>query len=227
MDLIEGINTRRSSRAFKPTPVPRELIEKILVTAGRSPSYTNTQPWEVIVVSGKKKEELGKILYKLGMSDAIRSPDIPMPETWPPELDRRSREHTARRYEAIGVEREDKQKRKMLALRNYEFYDAPCGIFLFMDKTLTPWSIFDMGVFAQSILLAAHSFGLGTCLQMMLAVYPDAVRDFLGVPKEKKLVIGMSLGYPDMEARINSYRSQRIELDKFVHWEAWYKAPTS
>ena len=87
-----------------------------------------------------------------------------------------------------------------------------------MDRTLTSWSIFDLGLFAQSIVLAAHSFGLGSCLQAMLAIYPDAVREFLGIPREKLLVIGISLGYPDFEDRINAYQSGRVGLDDFVRW---------
>ena len=218
MELEEGIASRRSFRAFKSTPVPREVIEKILATASKSPSYTNTQPWEVAVVSGQKKEELRRILREMANSGVTPAPDMPLPQTWPAELDRRAREHSARRFKAIGVEREDEQQRKAMRLRNFEFYGAPCALFLFMERTLTPWSIFDMGLFAQSLLLAAHSHGLGSCLQAMLATYPDAVRDFLGIPKTKQLVIGISLGYPDLEARINSYRSQRVGLDKFVHW---------
>lgn len=105
-----------------------------------------------------------------------------------------------------------------MRMRNFEFYGAPCALFLFMDRSLTPWSIFDMGLFAQSILLAAHSFGLESCLQAMLAIYPDAVRGLLNIPKSKQLVIGISLGYPDLEARINSYRSERIPPDNFVKW---------
>ena len=220
MELQEGIETRRSYRAFKPDPVPREVIEKILKLAGQSPSYTNTQPWEVAVVTGRKREELGRLLYGLASSGAAPAPDMPLPQTWPEELDKRGREHSARRFKAIGVEREDERQRKAMRLRNFEFYGAPCVLFLFMERTLTPWSIFDMGLFAQSLVLAAHSLGLGSCLQAMLATYPAAVRDFLGMPETKQLVIGISLGYPDIEDRINSYRSQRVGLGSFVHWHA-------
>lgn len=218
MELLEGIETRRSFRAFKSTPIPEETIERILKVASRSPSYTNTQPWEVVVVSGKKKEELGRILYELAKSDATPNPDLPLPKTWPPELERRAKEHGTRRFKALGIEREDEQQRKELRLLNFNFYEAPCALFLFMDSTLTSWSIFDMGLFAQSILLAAHSFGIGSCLQAMLAIYPDAVREFLGIPKTKQLMLGISIGYPNLEARINSYQSTRVSLDDFVQW---------
>lgn len=218
MEIINGIKTRRSYRAFKPTSIPSEIIQKILETASKCPSYTNTQPWEVAVVSGKKKEELSNILYDLAKSDAPHNPDIPLVKAWPNELERRSKEHTARRFKTLGIERDDEQARKELSLQNFKFYGAPCVLFLFMDRTLTTWSIFDIGLFAQNIVLVAHSLGIGSCLQAMLAVYPDAVRDFLGIPKTKQLVIGISIGYPDLESRINSYQSVKVGIDEFTKW---------
>ncbi len=215
MELLEGIATRRSFRAFKSTPIPRETMDKIMEAAGRSPSYTNTQPWEVAIVSGKKKEELSKILLEIAESNAPENPDLPFPKDWPPELGIRAREHGARRFKALGIERENAQQRKELRLMNFRFYGAPCALFLFIDRTLTPWSIFDMGLFAQSLCLAAHSLGMGSCLQGALASYPDAVRDFLGIPKTKLLLIGISIGYPDMEAPINTYHSTRVSPKDF------------
>ena len=216
MELMEGIRTRRSIRGYKSTPIPAEVMQRVLETAGRSPSYTNTQPWEVAVVIGKKKEDLSRILCGLAESKTSANPDIPLPTVWPPELDRRSREHGARRFAALGIERENEQQRNELRMMNFTFYGAPSAIFVFIDSSLTPWSIFDAGLFGQSLCLAAHSAGLGTCLQAVLTSYPDAIRQFLGIPKTKRLVIGMSIGYPDFAARINSYQSSRIAVNDFV-----------
>lgn len=218
MELLEGIKSRRSTRAFKSTPVPEETIRSILKAAGKSPSFSNTQPWEVAVVSGKKRDELSKILLDLAKSGAPPNPDIPLPTKWPPELEKRLREHHMKRANFLGVETVQEQQRGASRLLNLEFYGAPCVLFLFTDNTLSTWSILDMGICAQSIILAAHSFGVGSCLQAMLTLYPDAVRDFLGVPKMKKLIIGISMGYPDSEAKANAYQSDRISLDDFVKW---------
>jgi len=220
VELLAGIETRRSLRAFRSTPITKEVLERIFKAAGKSPSYTNTQPWEVTVITGEKKEELSRILCALVESDVTPNPDIPLPRNWPLELDRRAKEHGKRRFQAIGIERENERQRKELRLSNFKFYGAPCVLFLFMDSTLSSWSIFDMGLFAQSINLAAHSFGVGSCLQAALASYPDAVREFVGIPGTKQLVLGISLGYPDLEARINTYRSSRVGLDDFVQWYA-------
>lgn len=218
MELLEGIETRRSIRAFKSTPITKEVLERILKAASKSSSYTNTQPWEVAVISGERKEELSRILCEVGESNITPNPDLPSPGNWPPELERRAREHGMRRFQAIGIERENEQQRKELRLSNFKFYGAPCVLFLFMDSMLSSWSIFDMGLFAQTLILAAHSFGIGGCLQASLVGYPDVVREFLGIPKTKQLVLGISMGYPDLEAHINTYQSTRVGLDNFVQW---------
>ncbi len=219
MELLDGIETRKSFRAFQPTPVPEEVIRGILKVASKSPSYTNSQPWEVVVVGGEKIEELSRILCTLVESDTPPNPDLPAPKNWPPELDRRTKEHGSKRLRTLGIERTDEQQRKDLMLANYKFYGAPCALFLYMDSTLSSWSIFDIGLFAQSIILAAHAVGLGSCLQATLASYPDAIRKFFGIPKTKHLILGISIGYPNLKAPINTYQSERVSLDNFVQWQ--------
>ena len=218
MELVQGIETRRSCRAFKSTPIPRNTIEGILKAASKSPSYTNTQPWEVAVITGRKVDELSTVLHEMARTDVTANSDLASPKVWPTELDKRAKEHGARRFRALGIERENEQQRKEQRLQNFKFYGAPCVVFLFIDRTLTSWSVFDMGLFAQSLILAAHSFGLGSCLQASIANYPDAVRELLGIPKTKLLVLGISLGYPDLEAPINKYLSTRVSTDEFARW---------
>jgi nitroreductase len=218
MELLQGLETRRSIRGFKPTPIPEDTIRNILQLAGRSPSYTNTQPWEVAVVTGEKRDALSKILHELASSGVRANPDTPTPEHWPAELHGRAKEHGTRRFNALGVARDDAAARNELRLMNFKFFGAPCALFLFMDSTLGPWSTLDMGLFAQSLALAAHGVGLGTCMQASLANYPDAVRAFLGLPKTRKLVLGVSLGYPDPAAKLNNYQSTRMKVEDFVRW---------
>jgi nitroreductase len=218
MEVIEGIETRRSIRAFKDTPIPGETLNKILKAAANSPSYTNTQPWEVGVICGGKKEELRSILYELASKKADTHPDLPMPQGWPPEHEARSREHGKRRLAVLGVERDDEAAREKLNMMNFEFYEAPCVIFLFMDGSLTEWSIFDMGLFSQNLILAAHSFGVESCLQASVTRYAQEIKNFLGLPESKKLVICISLGYPDTEATLNTYRAVKQKHEEFTRW---------
>ncbi|MFC1901144.1 nitroreductase [Chloroflexota bacterium] len=218
MDLIEGIETRRSCRAYKPAPVPEEIIRKILETAKWSPSFSDSQPWEVAVVSGAKKDELVEMLS--GLSEAGTRPhlEIPTPKEWPTEADERMKEHHAHHSAYLNIEQGGEEQRPRR--RKPDFYGAPCAVFLFMDKTMTEWSVFDIGLFCQSLILAAHSYGVGSCLQAMMVLYPDEIKKFLGIPDTKKLVLGISLGYPDTESREYGYKSERMELDDFVAWHS-------
>ena len=218
MDLIEGIETRRSIRAFKDTPIPEETLNKILKVAANSPSFTNTQPWEVAVVCGEKKEDLSKIIYDLASKKAETRPDLPRPTGWPPEHEARSRAHGKRRLGALGVKRDDETEREKLSLMNFEFYGGPCAILLFMDGSLNEWSIFDMGLFAQNLILAAHSFGVESCLQASVTNYAREIKKFLGLKESKKLLICISLGYPDNEAKLNTYRAIKQKPEEFTKW---------
>jgi nitroreductase len=218
MDLIEGIKTRRSIRAFKDTTIPEETLNKILKAAANSPSFTNTQPWEVAVVCGKKKEDLRRIIYQLASKKEDTHPDLPMPKAWPPEHEARSREHGERRLAVLGVERDDEAAREKLNLMNFEFYGGPCAIFLFMDGSLNEWSVFDLGLFSQNLILAAHSFGVESCLQASVTRYAREIKKFLQLPESKKLVICISLGYPDNEAKLNTYRAVKQKPEEFTKW---------
>jgi nitroreductase len=218
MDVIEGIETRRSIRAFEDTPIPEEILDDILKAAANSPSYTNTQPWEVAVVRGKKKEKLRSMLSELASKKADTHPDLLMPQGWPPEHEARSREHGKRRLAVLGVERDDEAEREKLNLMNFAFYRAPCAIFLFMEDSLTEWSIFDMGLFSQNLILAAHSLGVASCLQASVTRYAREIKQFLELPESKKLVICISLGYPDTEATLNTYQAVKQTPEEFTRW---------
>ena len=218
MEILEGIKTRQSIRAFKPNPITSDVMKKILEAASNSPSYTNTQPWEVVVVSGKKKDELSRKLLELVRAKAPTGPDLPRPNGWPKILEERSREHGARRLSTLGVARDDEAGREKLSLMNFEFYGAPCAVFLFIDGSLGEWSIFDMGLFTQNLILAAHSLGVGSCLQASVTNYALEIKQILGVAESKKLVICISMGYRDEKAKLNAYRSIKQKPDEFTRW---------
>jgi nitroreductase len=218
METLEGIKTRHSIRGFKPTPIPKDVVKKILQAVSNTSSYTNTQPWEVVIVSGKKKDELSRVIFELAKAKAPTHPDLPIPKSWPGEHDKRVHEHGARRLAALGIDRGDEEGRERLRLMNFEFYGAPCAVFLFMDGSLGEWSIFDMGLFAQSLLLAAHSLGVESVLQASVTNYAPEIKKFLGVAESKKLVIGISMGYPDHDAKLNTYRSVKQKAEEFTRW---------
>ncbi len=216
MDLIECITSRKSIRGFKSSSVSNAVLRELFAAASRAPSYANSQPWEVAVVTGAKRDELSHNLYDLASSNVAINPDFETPKEWPSVIDQRTKDHGARRFKALNIERDDADARNALRLSNFRFFDAPCAVFFFMDEALTSWSSTDIGMYAQNVALCAHAMGLGTCLQASLAYYPDVVRKTLGIPESKKLLLGLSLGYPDWDVALNSYTSTRVDLDEYL-----------
>ena len=216
MDAIECIRTRMSIRKFKADPVPSEVLMDIIDTAQWSPSYKNSQPWEVVIVSGEKKETLSKLLADLLEKNTTPCPDIPEPLSWPPAIEQRISELMKKRGELLGINLNDPEVKRKSKIANFQFYGAPHGIFLFQDASLTLWSIFDMGLFAQSLMLAAHAYGLGTVPQAFLTDYAQQIKKYLGIPESKRLILGISIGYPDLESPINKFRPDRVKRDEFV-----------
>jgi len=219
MDLYEAFESRVSRRAFIQRQVDRALLEKILNIANRSPSYMNTQPWEVYVVAGEEKDKLAKRLFSDISKGVPLAPDIPFPTTWPAPHDERAKRNRMRRFKVLGIDPDKEQDKVVAAYRNnFKFFDAPCAIFVTMDKTLTPWSIFDCGVFVHGILLAAHAEGLGACPQAMPTGYSSVIRGQLNIPDQMMIVLCIALGYPDLASPVNQYQSLRRELGEFVRW---------
>ncbi len=218
MEAIECIKTRKSIRKFRHDPVPKNILTEIINTAQWSPSYKNSQPWEVVIVSGKKKEELSNLLVRLLEEGKTPEPDIPEAASWPPDIEERINEHMKKRGALLGIDLNSPEIKKKFKAANFRFYGAPHGIFLFHDSSLNEWSIFDTGLFAQSLMLAAHAHGLGAVPQAFLTDYSLEVKQFLGIPDSKRLVLGISIGYPDTENIINAYRTTRVETEKILLW---------
>ena len=218
MEAVECIKTRMSIRKFKPDPVPKNILTEIINTAQWSPSYKNSQPWEVVIVSGRKKEELSALLVSLLEEGKTPEPDIPEAVSWPPVIEERINELMKNRGALLGIDLNSPEIKKKSKAANFRFYGARHGIFLFQDSSLNEWSIFDAGLFAQSLMLAAKARGLGTVPQAFLTDYSLEVKQFLGIPESKRLVLGISIGYPDMENVINTYRTTRVETEKILRW---------
>lgn len=218
MDAIDCIKTRQSVRAFKPEPVDRALLEEVFEAARWSPSYKNSQPWEVVVVSGRQKEALTEKMLGLFEAGSRPTPDLAAPGPWPlPEQSRIDRLYK-QRAEDFGVDLADPRVIGKAKKANFAFYKAPHAIYLFQENSLSLWSLFDLGLFAQSFMLAAHAKGLGSVPQAFVTEYAPEIKDFLGISAEKRLVLGLSVGYPDWEARVNKVRADRSEIGEFVRW---------
>lgn len=218
MDAVECITSRQSIRAFLPDPVPREVLTEVFATARWSPSYKNSQPWEAVVLSGEKKTDLSEMMVSLLEQGTATSPDLTEPTSWPETQQERINHLFRKRAEATGFDLSDPAVIHRAKVANFRFYGAPHAIYLFQDASLTPWSLFDLGLFAQSLMLAAHARGLGTVPQAFATDYAREVKEFLDIPADKRLVLGLSVGYPDRDAPANSLRTDRADTGELVRW---------
>ncbi|MCI5225411.1 MAG: hypothetical protein D3918_01835 [Candidatus Electrothrix sp. AX2] len=216
MNAIECITNRRSIRAFQDKPVSQDLLREIIATACWSPSYKNSQPWQVLVVSGEKKEGLSQMMVDLLDNGTPPEPDLPAPESWPEAEQARIDYLMAKRRELTGMDLTDPSVVARAKKANFCFYGAPHAIYLYQDSSLSSWSLFDLGLFAQSLMLAAHAKGLGTVPQGFVTDYSQAIKKYLNIPENNRLVLGLSVGYPDMTAPANGYRTERSPLEEMV-----------
>ncbi|MDF1852473.1 MAG: nitroreductase [Verrucomicrobiales bacterium] len=219
MEVLEAIRGRASVRAFLDQPVTRETIRGVLDAAKWSPSGGNTQPWQVAVVTGETKREIGDRMVAAYRAGEEGDADYQyyakrFPEPY------RGRRYTCGMalYSALGIERSDKPGRRAQWEKNYHGFDAPVELFIFVDDALEMGSWVDTGMFIQNVMLAARAFGLETCPQAALAEYPGIVREVLDLPDSMKLVCGIAMGYPEPEAAVNGYRTEREDVDGFTRW---------
>ncbi len=216
METIECIKTRQSIRKFKPEPVPQDTLEKLVEISRWSPSYKNTQPWEIMILSGEKKESASQLMLDLFEAGTEPTPDLPTPASWPPAEQARIDALLAWRSEKTGVDLSDPRIIIKAKQANFKFYGAPHGVYLFQDDSLSPWSLFDIGLFAQTFMLAAHDMGLATVPQAFATDYAKQIKKHLGIPETKRLVLGLSLGYPDLESPVNSLKTSRSPVDEIA-----------
>ncbi len=219
MELTEAIRARSSVRAFLDQPVTREQVEAVMDTARWSPSGVNMQPWRVEVVTGASKQRIGEAILSARAGGQAENPDYSYyPAEWSEPYAGRRKASGIALYQALGIGREDADKRIAARNRNYLFFGAPVGLLFFLERRLGQGAWLDIGIFLQSVMLAATSQGLATCPQAALAEYPDIVRDVVDVSDDYLLVCGMALGYPDPAAPVNSYRTERAPVSAFTRW---------
>lgn len=218
MDAVNCLKGRMSIRGFKPDPVPRVLLDEVFELARWSPSYKNSQPWEVLVLSGERKEALSQEMLRLFESGALNSPDLAAPENWPPAEEARINQLYRSRQEVTGIDLLDPKVVRKAKKANFSFYGAPHAVYLFQDKSLSQWSLLDLGMFAQNLMLAAYAKGLGSVPQAFVTDYAREIKEFLCIPESKRLVLGLSLGYPNPDSSLNQLRTDRAPVEDFVRW---------
>jgi len=215
MDLIKAIKERKSIRAFRADPIPKEKIEAVVNLALHAPSAINLQPWEFIVVAGEERERLSRRLIKAYREKKIScGPDAvkPLPKTFG-KRGAKTLEAMNPFFMEMGV-----QSDQFINEGSCNFYGAPMAIFLCLDDSFSKARFVDIGVILGYFVLAAHELGLATCPIGLITPYEDEIKDALNIPENKNVIIGIALGYPDQGSPINRFKSYRENLEKFVRW---------
>lgn len=219
MSVSDAIKQRRSVRAYLSKPVEPELIKRIFTDAQLSPSNCNTQPWHVTIVSGNARDSL-----ETAMVAQIMNGDAPTPHFKPGDqgLNGKYRKRqiacAISLYDSVGIEYEEKEKRQQLMLRNWQFFGAPHVAFFSMPKSMGEVNAVDMGIYLQTIMLLMTEYGLASCPQGALAMYPSPVYDIANIPQDCAIMFGLSFGYSAEQDAINSFDVGREPLKAAVEF---------
>ena len=223
MTVYEALASRRSVRDFLPTPVSGTVIRRVLEAAARSPSGGNVQPWHIDVVAGAKLEELKAVMQRrLQETAAGNRSEHPEYDIYPKELVAPYRDYRFQlgeaMYASMGIPREDKAARLRWFARNFQFFGAPMALFCSIDRRMGPPQWSDLGMFLQSVMLLLREEGLDSCPQESWSAYPKTVSDFIGIPPERMLFCGMSIGHANTQHPVNQFPVERAGLAQFARF---------
>lgn len=209
------MRSRHAVRAFQQRPVSRELVEAILADASTAPSGGNIQPWRVYVVAGREKDALGDALLAASRAGTM-PPPAHFPDPLPDVFRERVQDFGARYYASLDIDRTDAAARTRQSERNLHFFGAPVGLIFAIDRRLRPHSWIDLGMFAQSVMIAAKARGLDSCPQVSFAPFHSVIAQHLQLAPEEVTAFGMSLGYGDAQAPVNRVAMPREPVRDFA-----------
>jgi len=215
MDVIEAILGRHSVRDFSSKAVPKETLMKILEAALRSPSGGNGQPWEVFVASGATIEKIRKA-YEERSRSGVGRPGGPPPQ--PPQYQERMTVIRNERLRLLGLDPADPASDRVFMQWGARLFGAPVIVVVCLDKALSSFRNLDIGLFTQTVCLAAEGYGVDSFIAGTLVSQPDVLRQELEIPENLDIAIGIALGYANFESIINTYRSPRRSVSEVVRY---------
>ena len=217
IDILEGLLSERfSCRAFKPEAVPRSTIDRILTAAQKTASWCNSQPWQLAVASGVATKKFREVMYGAASSRKPATGDFPFPREYRGVYLERRRESGFQLYNSLGIPRGDKAGYAKQALENFNFFGAPHVAIVHTDEALGVYGAIDCGGYVTSFMLAAQALGVATIPQAALAFHSEVVRRHFGLGDDRKVVCGISFGFPDRAHKANSYRTTRAGIAETV-----------
>jgi nitroreductase len=214
MDMLDIFQERRSTRSFLDKPVEHEVMERLLALATQAPSAINIQPWDITVVSGEEKNRLSRLLVKRMLERNISCG--PGAKDTLPDL------YIERQKGLLHCMRpnlpDDVAFQGFINEGSCRFYGAPTALIITIDRIFSSARLTDIGIIVGYVVLVAHALGLGTCPIGLITAFDDEIKELLNLPEEKKVVIGVAVGYRDPQAAINNSRSERAPLSELVRW---------
>jgi nitroreductase len=220
----EALLTRRSVRAFLPTPVPRGEVEQLLALASRSASGSNIQPWKVRVVAGERRAKLSKAILDALDRDGYEKHKREWnyyPVNWREPYLARRRKIGWDLYGLMGIKKGDFEATERQRRRNYEFFGAPVGMIFTLDEDLEMGSWLDLGIYIGSLTIAARGRGLDTCPQAAFADFHAVIRRELDIPEKEIIICGMALGFADPDAVENRLVTERAPVEQFASFDGF------
>ena len=211
--VIEEVMAERfSCRAFLPQAIARPTIERILNAAQKTASWCNSQPWRLEITSGAATTKFRDVMSAAASSGQPMSGDFPFPREYRGVYLERRRESGFQLYNAVGIAKGDKAGYAQQALQNFSFFGAPHVAIVHTDEALGVYGAIDCGGYVTSFMLAAQALGVATVPQAALAFHSELVRKHFGLPDDRRVVCGISFGYPDRDHKANSYRTTRAGI---------------
>lgn len=214
--LATALNSRYSCRAFLPDSVPASQIRDMFTLAQQTPSWCNTQPWQVNLVTDEQTKEFAGLLKAQAIADPAGLPDLEFPAQYPGVFGERRRSSGKALFSAVGLAREDIDGRAQQSALNYEFFGAPHVAVISVPAELKDYALVDAGGYVSTLMMVATSFGLGTIAQASIARYSPLVRDYFNLDAEQRVVCAVSFGYADTSHPANNFRTERSPIDLAV-----------
>ena len=209
------LNSRYSCRAYKKQEVSEKDIREIISTASRVPTWCNAQPWEVLVTRGEATKKLSQLLIESTKTQQI-NPDFNWPTQYVGQYAQRRRQCGYQLYESIGIQKEDKKRRKEQMMLNYKFFGAPHVAIITSESDLGPYGSMDCGGFIAAFTIVAQAKGIATIAQASITGYAQTIRKYFQIPKNRLIQTAISFGYSDDLHPINHFRTEREKSEKVV-----------
>ena len=219
MKTLQNIlDNRFSCRKFQNKKIPRKSLEKIFMMAQRTPSWCNSQAWQVELLSGDALEDFKHGIYDLARKNIKQTPDFIFPERYDGVYKHRRKVCGVQLYESLGIGKHEPEAARKQLLENFKCFDAPHLAMITSTKLLGVYGAVDCGLYINTLMLAAADLGINSIAQAALASYPAYVREYLHLSDDRMVVCGISLGYEEKDSPINHYRTDRADISDVVNW---------